>query len=363
MRLWKGAFVVASLGLALSGVAHADKADELSSLAAKPWSLSDLPEFSRVLADVNETEGINDVCPGEPYTPGDVYHAAVTAGNHDWVNFSANAGDIITVGTDADGTPTVDTVINLYSSDCTTSLATDDDGGPGTFSLISGFVAPYTGTYSVRVRGFGATSAGLYRLVGSVVAPPDTECPITEYKGGEFIANVAIPDNSPAGITVGPISFGDDGSFIDDVVVDLAITHTWVGDLIVTLTHVAPGGATTSVDLLNRPGVPASTFGCGGNLVDNGTDKYYFGTGNLVILGEGSCPATIPAQCYAVAPENPAGLLPFRGLSKEGDWYLFVSDNGASDTGTLVSYSVHLLNDGSVGVEPASWGSVKSQYR
>lgn len=148
MRLWKGAFVVAGLGLALSGVAHADKADEISSLAAKPWSLSDLPELSRVLADVNETEGINDVCPGEPYTPGDVYHAAVTAGNHDWVSFSANAGDIITVGTDADGTPTVDTVINLYSSDCTTTLATDDDGGPGTFSLISGFVTARSSTTS-----------------------------------------------------------------------------------------------------------------------------------------------------------------------------------------------------------------------
>lgn len=363
MRLTKGAILATALTMILAGSAFADKASEISSFAAKPWSLTDMPELSAALADVNETEGLNDACPGESYTLGDVYHAAITAGDNDWVTFSANSGDAITIGTDADGTPTVDTIIELYSNDCTTMLTSDDDGGPGLFSLISNFAAPYTGVYAARVRGYSATAAGVYKLVGAVTAPPTTVCPIDTYKGAEFVANVAIPDNSAAGITVGPIVFPDDGSFINDVVVDLAIAHTWVGDLVVTLTHIAPGGATTSVNLLNRPGVPASTYGCSGNLVNNGVDKYYFGTGNLQVLGETSCPTSIPAYCYAVAPESVGGLLPFRGQHKAGEWYLFLSDNGGGDTGTLASFSVHILNDGSVGVEPVSWGSMKSQYR
>ena len=363
MRLSKGAILVASLTLVVSGSAFANKATELSDYAAKPWSLSDMPELNATLADVNETEGLNDVCPGEPYALGDVYHAAITAGDNDYVSFSANAGDAITIGTDADGTPTVDTYMELFADDCVTVLAFDDDGGPGLYSLISAFPAPYTGTYIAHVRGFSGTAAGLYKLLGNVTVAPTTICPIDTYKGGEFVASVAIPDNDPAGITIGPITFAEDGSLINDVVVDLAAAHTWVGDLVVTLTHVAPGGATTSVDLLNRPGVPATLFGCSGNLVDNGADKYFFGTGSLEVLGEGSCPATIPAHCYAVAPENPAGLLPFRGQSKAGEWFLFVSDNGGGDTGTIISYSVHILNDGSVAVEPTSWGSVKSLYR
>jgi hypothetical protein len=116
-----------------------------------------------VQSDVAEDETSNNACPGQPVTCGDVVRpAAITAGDNDYVYFTANAGDVITFGTDADGTPTVDTFIYLYNADCSTQLASDDDSGPGTFSLLS-LCAPYTGVYVGRVRGFSTTSAGVYK--------------------------------------------------------------------------------------------------------------------------------------------------------------------------------------------------------
>lgn len=363
MRFPNHWLLAAAATLLLTGAAFADKASELSDQAAKPWSIRDLPLFLSPQADVNEIEGLNDACPGEPYSPGDVYHAAITAGDHDWITFSANAGDVITIGTDADGTPTADTYLQLYADDCATVLAFDDDGGPGLFSLISNFNAPYTGNYYAHVRGFSTTTTGLYLLIGTVTGPAATTCPLDNYKGLKYDTNVAIPDNDPAGITVGPLQFFPDGNVILDLVVDLGITHTFAGDLVVTLTHNGPGG-TQSVDLINRPGVPASTFGCAGNLNGTQTAKYYFGTNPaLEVLGETSCPADIALQCYQVAPENANGLLQFRGLPKDGQWWLTVSDNASLDTGTLLDFSVHALNQAPVSVEPSTWGNVKAQYR
>lgn len=360
MRLSTNLILTASAILALAASAFGAPSSEVE----KDWSFANLPEFSNPLADVNETEPLNNACPGEPYSLGDTYHAQISpAGDNDWIAFSTTQGFLITVGTDADGTPTADTYIHLMRDDCTTQLAGDDDSGPGLFSLISNFPAPYTGTYYVRVRGFSATTTGRYKLMGTATQPPDTVCPIDQYKEFKFTQVTTIPDNNAAGVTIGPFPVPGDGTIIGDLVVDLGITHTWVGDLIVRLTHTAPGGATTTVDLLQRPGVPASAAGCSGNLIGNDTNKYYFGTGNLAVLGESSCPATIPLQCYAVAPENPNGLLAFRGLSKEGEWSLFISDNAAADLGTFYNFSLHFRNEIVTGVEASSWGSIKSAYR
>ncbi len=362
MRLSKVLFSVAALVLLTAWPTLADKAQEMSEQAAKPWSVFDLPEFQEAQADVNETEPLNNTCPGEPYLYGDVYHAGLTAGDQDWVTIFAGAGDLITLATDSEAGSTTDTYLELYRDDCTTLLAFNDDGGPGLFSLISNFPAPYTGAYYVKVRGFSATTSGLYKFVGTVVEAPETTCPIDGYKGLKYEVNQPIPDAVPAGITAGPIVFPPDGSTILDVVVDLGITHTWVGDLVVTLTHIGPCG-TQSVRLVDRPGVPQSTFGCSGDLIGGTANKYYFGTGNLAAMGEQTCPAQIPLQCYAVAPENANGLLVFRNCPKDGEWFLNVSDNASLDVGTLINFSVHVLNDGPVSVESASWGSVKADYR
>ena len=69
--------------------------------------------------------------------------------------------------------------------------------------------------------------------------------------------NLEIPDNNSTGVTDNLI-VSDSGS-LTDLNVSVDVTHTYVGDLIFTLTHVDTG---TSVTIIDRPGSPANTFGC-----------------------------------------------------------------------------------------------------
>ncbi len=103
---------------------------------------------------------------------------------------------------------------------------------------------------------------------------------------------VDIPDNDPSGIT-SIISVSDDLT-IFDASTFLDISHTWIGDLSVTLT--SPTG--TVVTLHNRAGGSADDI----------------------------------MQSYASAA--------FNGESTLGDWTLNISDNVAADTGNLNNWSV-----------------------
>ena len=67
---------------------------------------------------------------------------------------------------------------------------------------------------------------------------------------------VVIPDNDPGGVT-STLEIDSQGS-IADLRVHLLVSHTYVGDLIATLTHVDTG---TSTVLFDRPGVPATVSG------------------------------------------------------------------------------------------------------
>lgn len=85
--------------------------------------------------------------------------------DQDWYRFTTEAGDAITIGTEESaGLPPMDTVIYLYADDCTTQLAWDDDSGPGYYSLISDFGAPYTGEYNLLVIDFGNNETGSYKV-------------------------------------------------------------------------------------------------------------------------------------------------------------------------------------------------------
>lgn len=148
---------------------------------------------------------------------------------------------------------------------------------------------------------------------------------------------VAIPDNSPAGIT-STLSITEDIS-IYDIRVNVNATHTWVGDVSISLT--SPGG--TTVQLLDRPGVPATTFGCS---VDN--IAALFGDG--FAENEAVCPAAPPWPGAApeIAPSSP--LAAFAGESTLGDWVLTISDNASGDTGSLDSWSLSVAETPSSGV-------------
>jgi extracellular elastinolytic metalloproteinase len=135
--------------------------------------------------------------------------------------------------------------------------------------------------------------------------------------------NLSIPDNDPTGVTdtlVVPAGFS-----IQDLDVSINATHTLVGDLIFTLTHTTTG---TSVTLIDRPGVPASTFGCGS---DNVTVTLDDQGGNGPV--ETMCAATPPGLFGSPMPSNP--LSAFQGEIWSGTWTLRVVDAAAIDVGTL----------------------------
>jgi subtilisin-like proprotein convertase family protein len=137
---------------------------------------------------------------------------------------------------------------------------------------------------------------------------------------------IAVTDNSPAGIT-STITVSDTAP-LTSLDVAVAIDHTWVGDVTVSLT--SPGG--TTVLLLDRPGVPSSTFGCS----DNNMDVVFSEAATVVT--ETACPGTTPWLSGPVLPVAP--LSAFAGENPAGTWTLTVSDSAAGDTGGVVDWGL-----------------------
>jgi len=208
---------------------------------------------------------------------------------------------------------------------------------------------------------------------GPPTNPTDSpgQCPVTGYKSVSAVVNLSIPDGSPVGVTTPPLQLAPDGSTILDVVVDLGITHTWIGDLNVQLTYDHDCSAGTPafgpVSLMCRQqlaGCPVDLCcGCSGDLV--GGARYVFGTNGStkeISADAQACPATIPAGCYRQATESAFTFSVFSGLRKDGCWRLFLQDGAGADVGVLADWKVSVANQQTTAVESSTWGAVKAGY-
>ncbi|MBK6901189.1 MAG: S8 family serine peptidase [bacterium] len=173
--------------------------------------------------------------------------------------------------------------------------------GSGRFLLEDLYAGAYTVTatsaglstdVATVTVGEGQTAEAYFRLVPVAQLTYDNTTP------------VAIPDNNTTGI-VSIIHVGAAGT-VAGVDVDLDVTHTWRGDLIVEL--VSPAG--TVVRLHDRSGSSAD------NIVGN-----YPGT---------------------LAVEGPGALADFVGEAVTGDWKLRISDVVSTDSGTLNGWGLNL---------------------
>jgi len=206
----------------------------------------------------------------------------------------------------------------------------------------------------------------------AVAAPPVvvSNCDLAGHKSQTqtFSPAADIPDNSPAGVTFGPIVLPADQLVIDHLVLELDCAHTWLGDLIVRLRYDqdSDGAVDDSSTVICRPGRTGSCgpsgagLGCGANLTTGAV--YRFDDTATSPLPESCVSGTnIPGGCYLPTGLGAGPLAVFRGLAKGGRWWLFVSDNGVSDRGTVTGWSVYLLN--TTPVTPTSWGQLKLHYR
>ena len=115
--------------------------------------------------------------------------------------------------------------------------------------------------------------------------------------------DLAIPDNTASGVTSTLIVSGTGAMVSSSVNVDVEITHTWIGDLKITL--ISPAG--TYVVLHDQSGGSAEDI-------------------------VGNYPLTLTPE------ESLAALI---GEPLDGTWGLRVSDNAGQDVGTLVSWGIN----------------------
>ncbi len=176
-----------------------------------------------------------------------------------------------------------------------------------------------------------ATAGGSYLGDGSVCGSGTAGNP-TIYSAAP---GVAIPDGGGAGNAATDTINVPDTFTIGDLNVDVTISHTWVGDVTVTISHLG-----TTVSIVDRPGVPGSTYGCS---LDNFSG---------ILLDDEGTGGTMEAQCAAnlTSPPNYTpnnSLSAFDGMDAAGIWTITVYDSVSADSGTLNSWSLHIDAQGS----------------
>ncbi|MEM9386225.1 MAG: hypothetical protein AAGA68_14280 [Pseudomonadota bacterium] len=150
-----------------------------------------------------------------------------------------------------------------------------------------------------------------------------------------------IPDNEPTGLSVS-IDVADSATIIRVGLLAL-VEHTWVGDLIWTLT----GPDSTTITLADRPGFDGGGFGDDSNLTID--SAIIFGDNSPLTAEEmgGGCDGTdavVGIDCMRwFAPDDP--LSTFAGSDTLGTWTLTISDNAGADTGFLDGWLIAFETD------------------
>jgi subtilisin-like proprotein convertase family protein len=197
-----------------------------------------------------------------------------------------------------------DLKLTLTGPDGTARVLHNLSGG-STDNVITTF-AIVTAPYEALTTFNGKNTAGAWKLLVQDLASADTgtlnSWSITFNGEQALTPNLAIPDNNATGVT-STLTYAQTGT-VASVKVKLSITHTYKGDLQVTL--IAPDG--TSVILHNLSG------GSTDNIITEYPDL------------------TAPA----------GSLSAFTGKAINGAWKLKVADLASADTGTLGSWTLSL---------------------
>lgn len=215
-----------------------------------------------------------------------------------------------------------------YEFELATSLDFDDilvAVGGLTVNDVTGLHLDPQTDYYWRVRAVNTCGAGEWAAASSfttaaIICSPETstDVPVAISESGTPTITSSIEVNLP-------------GEIIEVQVLNLDISHTWVGDLRATL--ISPTG--TEVVLFDRPGVPTSSFGCDGdNLLLNIFETAPNSSQDL----DNSC-GNQPAISGSFQPAQ--SLSNFGGEPISGTWTLSISDNAAIDGGALNGWELN----------------------
>lgn len=243
------------------------------------------------------------------------------------VGLTADGLDVdVTASFSADGSCPL-TALALFTAPASCLGSCD---GKADFSGLPATVCANDGPYTLTPLYIGGT----YSLPDGNPAPYITN----DGNAASFTADslpLAIPDNITPGLNANVFVSGvDPSATLGSICLD--ITHSWDGDLTVRLMN--PSG--TSVDLLQRPGVPATSFGCSGDTI---RVTIVPGTGNDM---ENAC---VTGGAYGLLGEftahNGQDIASFTG-DPNGLWSVSVIDSASGDVGTLENFTLNFGTPG-----------------
>lgn len=148
--------------------------------------------------------------------------------------------------------------------------------------------------------------------------------------------NLPIPDDNPGGTT--DVHFISSSKVIQDLEIYLDISHTYIGDIAVSLSHQDTG---RSIQLVRRPVNPSTGKRCSYKNIKTILDD------DVALPINEQCLANpldiygnrmLPAAAGIFVPYQP--LSSFDGESIGGNWVLNVADLDDYDTGTLKSWCI-----------------------
>ncbi|MCA9971721.1 MAG: hypothetical protein KC425_15960 [Anaerolineales bacterium] len=198
----------------------------------------------------------------------------------------------------------------------------------------SGRWGTYIGSYTFAACNPGG---GPTPTPGPTATPTNTPAPTATPAPGT--CTVYSSSDTPIGLPNGTASISSNISVsgsgtIADVNVSVDMDHVWVGDLIFSVSHLG-----SSATIIDRPGVPASTYGCSGDDILATLDD------EAASPVESQCAGSTPTINGTFTPNQ--ALSAFDGGSGNGTWTLTVQDAyTAADAGTLNGWSVEICTAG-----------------
>ena len=142
--------------------------------------------------------------------------------------------------------------------------------------------------------------------------------------------------NDTLGPLVSTITLTDLGS-IEDLNLDLyGLSHSWIGDLQISLTHTAFEGDVVTVLAVDRPGFTGTGFGDSSDLEGDYNIDDEAGTSLAVAAAALDGSTSIAPGAYS----GSNSLASFDGRSVAGTWTLTILDNASGDNGALQEWGL-----------------------